>query len=120
MALLAACSRPSASLFSLAIRSYVGGTITYPRASKTREVMARLPLSALLLETDAPDMLQMAFQGQPHRPEQAARVFEALCELRPESPAAIEEGIMHNTIALFSFTPVSVWVIDFIIVHPYH
>ena len=34
----------------------VGGTITYPRASKTREVMARLPLSALLLETDAPDM----------------------------------------------------------------
>lgn len=34
----------------------VGGTITYPRASKTRDVMAQLPLSALLLETDAPDM----------------------------------------------------------------
>lgn len=34
----------------------VGGTITYPRASKTRDVMARLPLDALLLETDAPDM----------------------------------------------------------------
>jgi TatD DNase family protein len=32
----------------------VGGTITYPRASKTRDVMAQLPLSALLLETDAP------------------------------------------------------------------
>lgn len=64
----------------------VGGTITYPRASKTREVMARLPLSALLLETDAPDMPLNGFQGQPNRPEQAARVFEALCELRPESP----------------------------------
>ena len=87
----------------------VGGTITYPRASKTREVMARLPLSALLLETDAPDMPLNGFQGQPNRPEQAARVFEALCELRPESPAAIEEGIMHNTLALFSLPPVSVW-----------
>ena len=86
----------------------VGGTITYPRASKTREVMARLPLSALLLETDAPDMPLNGFQGQPNRPEQAARVFEALCELRPESPAAIEEGIMHNTLALFSLPPVSV------------
>ena len=43
------------------------------------------------------------------RPEQAARGFEALCELRPESPAAIEEGIMHNTLALFSLPPVSVW-----------
>ncbi|WP_436904388.1 TatD family hydrolase [Klebsiella pneumoniae] len=87
----------------------VGGTITYPRASKTREVMARLPLSALLLETDAPDMPLNGFQGQPNRPEQAARVFEALCELRPESPAAIEEGIMHNTLALFSLPPASVW-----------
>ena len=41
----------------------VGGTITYPRASKTRDVMAQLPLSALLLETDAPDMPLNGFQG---------------------------------------------------------
>lgn len=41
----------------------VGGTITYPRASKTRDVMARLPLSSLLLETDAPDMPLNGFQG---------------------------------------------------------
>lgn len=41
----------------------VGGTITYPRASKTRDVMARLPLDALLLETDAPDMPLKGFQG---------------------------------------------------------
>lgn len=41
----------------------VGGTITYPRASKTRDVMARLPLSALLLETDAPDMPLNGFRG---------------------------------------------------------
>ncbi|MCV5656872.1 metal-dependent hydrolase, partial [Escherichia coli] len=27
----------------------------------------------------------------------------------PESPAAIEEGIMHNTLALFSLPPASVW-----------
>lgn len=38
--------------------------------------MARLPLEALLLETDAPDMPLNGFQGQPNRPEQAARVFE--------------------------------------------
>ncbi|SQJ28471.1 Putative deoxyribonuclease YjjV [Salmonella enterica subsp. enterica] len=47
-----------------------------PRASKTRDVMARLPLDALLLETDAPDMPLKGFQGQPNRPEQAARVFD--------------------------------------------
>jgi len=58
----------------------VGGTITYPRASKTRDVMAQLPLSSLLLETDAPDMPLNGFQGQPNRPERAANVFAALCE----------------------------------------
>ncbi|WP_025711750.1 TatD family hydrolase [Klebsiella sp. 10982] len=87
----------------------VGGTITYPRASKTREVMARLPLSALLLETDAPDMPLNGFQGQPNRPEQVARVFESLCELRPEPPETIAEEIMHNTRALFSLSSAQVW-----------
>lgn len=80
----------------------VGGTITYPRASKTRDVMAQLPLSALLLETDAPDMPLNGFQGQPNRPEQAARVFATLCELRDEPADEIADALLHNTRTLFN------------------
>ncbi|EOF4705707.1 MAG: metal-dependent hydrolase [Klebsiella huaxiensis] len=80
----------------------VGGTITYPRASKTRDVMAQLPLSALLLETDAPDMPLNGFQGHPNRPEQAARVFATLCELRQESANEIANALIHNTKEVFS------------------
>ncbi|HEY2453406.1 MAG TPA: TatD family hydrolase [Scandinavium sp.] len=80
----------------------VGGTLTYPRASKTRDVMARLPLNSLLLETDAPDMPLNGYQGQPNRPEQAARVFESLCELRSESPAEIANTLADNTQKLFA------------------
>lgn len=79
----------------------VGGTITYPRASKTRDVMAQLPLSALLLETDAPDMPLNGFQGQPNRPEQAARVFSTLCELRDEPADEIAAALLNNTRTLF-------------------
>lgn len=79
----------------------VGGTITYPRASKTRDVMAQLPLEALLLETDAPDMPLNGFQGQPNRPEQAARVFAVLCELRPEPADVIADALYRNTTTLF-------------------
>lgn len=79
----------------------VGGTITYPRASKTRDVMAQLPLDALLLETDAPDMPLNGFQGQPNRPEQAARVFSELCALRDEPSEVIAETLYRNTTALF-------------------
>lgn len=82
----------------------VGGTITYPRASKTREVMAQLPLSALLLETDAPDMPLNGFQGQPNRPEQAARVFATLCELRDEPADVIADALLHNTRTLFDLS----------------
>ena len=78
----------------------VGGTITYPRASKTRAVMAQLPLSALLLETDAPDMPLNGFQGQPNRPERAARVFSTLCELRPEPAEEIANTLIDNTNAI--------------------
>jgi TatD DNase family protein len=81
----------------------VGGTITYPRASKTREVMARLPLSCLLLETDAPDMPLNGWQGQPNRPERVADVFQTLCELRPESPAEIAQALIYNADKLFQW-----------------
>ena len=80
----------------------IGGTITYERAQKTRRAVAALPLEALLLETDAPDMPLNGFQGQPNRPEQAARVFDVLCELRPEPAEAIAEALYHNTTTLFT------------------
>lgn len=80
----------------------VGGTITYERAQKTRQVMAKLPLSSLLLETDAPDMPLQGFQGQPNRPERAARVFDTLCELRVESPEEIAEALLSNTRRVFN------------------
>lgn len=87
---------------ALGYRIGVGGTITWPRASKTRGVIARLPLCALLLETDAPDMPLNGFQGQENRPEQAARVFQALCGLRSEPATIIAEALFDNARKLFS------------------
>lgn len=84
----------------------VGGTITYERAQKTRRVMAALPLSALLLETDAPDMPLAGFQGQPNRPERAAQVFAALCELRSEAPQEIAAHLLANSQRIFQLPPV--------------
>ncbi|MFI8415072.1 TatD family hydrolase [Serratia sp. NPDC078593] len=79
----------------------VGGTISYARAQKTRGVMAQLPLTSLLLETDAPDMPLAGYQGQPNRPERAAEVFEVLCQLRSESPEEIAAHLRQNTHRLF-------------------
>ncbi|MFP5597606.1 metal-dependent hydrolase [Kluyvera sp. 142486] len=82
----------------------VGGTISYPRASKTRDVMAQLPLSSLILETDAPDMPLNGYQGQPNRPERIAEVFTHLCSLRNESPEEMVSALLENTRTLFSLS----------------
>lgn len=79
----------------------VGGTITYERASKTRNTISRLPLSSLLLETDSPDMPLQGFQGQANRPERVKNVWQSLCELREESPQEIAETLRENTRTLF-------------------
>ncbi|MBS0910289.1 TatD family hydrolase [Tatumella sp. JGM118] len=79
----------------------VGGTITYPRARKTRETIASLPLSALVLETDAPDMPVHGFQGQPNRPEHVVTILQSLAELRPEPPEQLAEVLWQNALRLF-------------------
>jgi TatD DNase family protein len=79
----------------------VGGTITYPRASKTRNTIAQLPLTSLLLETDAPDMPLKGFQGEPNRPEQVVKVWRTLCELRDEPPEEIAATIAATSERLF-------------------
>ena len=80
----------------------VGGTITYERANKTRQTIAKLPLDALLLETDSPDMPVFGFQGQPNRPERVQQVFKVLCELRRETPEMIAETIWQNSLNKFA------------------
>lgn len=60
----------------------VGGVMTYPRAQKTRRALAQIDDSALVLETDAPDMPLHRFQGMRNSPLQVPNVFRALCRLR--------------------------------------
>lgn len=81
----------------------VGGTITYERANKTRKCIKRLPLDALVLETDTPDMPLAGFQGQPNRPERVVQVFNELCTLREELPQQIAETIWQTSSTLFNF-----------------
>lgn len=80
----------------------VGGLISYLRAHKTRQVMARLPLTSLVLETDAPDMPLSGRQGMPNRPEYLAEVFRILCQLRPEPAGQIARQLHENSCTLFN------------------
>lgn len=79
----------------------IGGTITYPRAAKTRAAVQALPAAALLLETDAPDMPLAGRQGQPNSPLLLPAVGACLAQLRGEVPAAIARQTTANACRLF-------------------
>ncbi|MBD1555641.1 TatD family hydrolase [Vibrio sp. S9_S30] len=67
----------------------VGGTITYPRAQKTRNTIAQLPLDSLVLETDAPDMPICGYQGKPNHPKYLPQILECLAVLKKRSKQTI-------------------------------
>lgn len=73
-----------------------GGVITYPRARKIRELARTLPLQALVLETDAPDMPLAGRQGQPNEPAFVASVLNELAIIRSEPLAEIARQTCRN------------------------
>lgn len=82
----------------------IGGTITYPRARKTRQTVAALPAVAILLETDAPDMPVNGRQGQRNSPEYLDEVLQALAEIRQESATELERQSDENSRLLFGLS----------------
>ena len=61
----------------------VGGAFTFTRAKQIRRLVAELPLSNLVLETDSPDMAPAWLdKGSRNTPAQVAGVAQALATLR--------------------------------------
>jgi TatD DNase family protein len=79
----------------------VGGTITYARANKTRNAIAQLPLTALVLETDAPDMPIAGRQGEPNSPLFLAEIAQVLAELQGVTVAQVAQQTTANALRLF-------------------
>jgi TatD DNase family protein len=79
----------------------VGGSITYPRTKKTREAIQFMPLESLLLETDAPDMPPLGYQGRCNSPLHLPFIASALAELKEISVAHIARMTTSNSRLLF-------------------
>ena len=88
-------------LIKLGFYISLGGAVTYQNAKKIRATAAKLPLSCLLLETDAPDQPDAAHQDQRNEPAYLVNVLACLSELRNESAELIAEHTTANARELF-------------------
>ncbi len=87
-----------------------GGALTYERARNLRALAVRLPLDAIVLETDAPDMpphwlyktAQQRVDGQPqgiNSPAELPRIGAELAALRGISPEVLADATSRNALA---------------------
>ena len=81
----------------------LGGAPTWPQALRLRKVVAQLPLEAIVLETDSPDMAPAMHPNQRNSPQYLADICEALAELRGISAEELASASSRNAAELFGW-----------------
>lgn len=82
----------------------LGGAPTWPQALRLHKVIARLPLEAIVLETDAPDMAPAMYPGLRNSPEHLPDICTALAELCDVTPEALATASSYNARQLFGWS----------------
>lgn len=94
-------SRQQAEAFiNLGFKLGFGGAMTWPRALNLRRLAATLPLEAIVLETDAPDMPPEFVGRGRNSPEALPRIAQCLAGLRGLPLAEIAAATRANALAV--------------------
>lgn len=79
----------------------IGGPITYRRTDQKRQQISRLPLGAVLLETDAPFLPPQPHRGQRNEPAYIPLIAAKIAEVMQVSIERIAEMTTSNASQLF-------------------
>ena len=82
----------------------VGGPITFKNARNYPQVVARIPLSQLLVETDAPFLSPHPYRGRRNEPARVVLVAQKLAALFDMDFETFAQQVTKNTETLFQFT----------------
>jgi len=84
---------------------YIGidGPVTYPKNHALRETVATVPLTGILLETDAPFLPPQQLRGKPNSPANLQIIAQAIADARGVSLAEVVEQTTRNARKFFHF-----------------
>ena len=77
------------------------GIVTYKKSLAVQETAKLLPLSKILIETDAPFLSPQAVRGTINEPANVRYMLEAIQNLRIESSTEIENVIFENSLRIY-------------------
>jgi TatD DNase family protein len=79
----------------------VPGSITYKNAESFREIVRKLPLGSLLVETDAPFLTPVPFRGKRNEPGYVRYTAEKVAEIKKVSIEKVAEVTTANAFRVF-------------------
>jgi TatD DNase family protein len=94
-------SEQARKLIELNFLISISGRVTFDNAKKIKRVVKEIPLSSLLVETDAPDQADQNNTGTRNEPAYLINTVKAIAELKQTSVTSIAERTTANAKKLF-------------------
>jgi TatD DNase family protein len=82
----------------------IPGTVTYPGAERQRGVCRGIPLTSMVIETDAPYLPPLSHRGRRNEPAYIAETAGFIAALRGETFAEVADGTASTAARLFGLT----------------
>jgi TatD DNase family protein len=95
----------ASQLLALGFHISFAGIVTFKNASSLREAAQSVPLSRMLIETDAPYLAPVPYRGRRNEPAYVVETGRFLARLRDLPEEAFAESINRNFQDLFRPTP---------------
>ena len=84
------------SFIEMGFKLGFGGMLTFERSTKLRKLASDLPIEAIVLETDAPDMTVESHRGERNSPEYLPEILQALAAVRQQPAKYLAEQTTAN------------------------
>jgi TatD DNase family protein len=85
----------------------IPGSITFKNAESLREVVGRIPLESLLIETDAPFITPEPFRGKRNEPSYVRYTAQKVAEIKKVSFEKVAEVTTENALKVYRLQPLS-------------
>lgn len=95
----------AAAALDLGFHISFSGIVSFKSAADLRDVARNVPLSRLLIETDAPYLAPVPFRGKRNEPSYVPHVAAAIAAARDTDAETIGRATSQNFFSLFKITP---------------
>lgn len=83
----------------------IPGSVTYPKAEKIIEVVRKVPLERLLVETDAPYLTPQQHRGQRNEPAYVVHAARKIAEIKGTTFDLVAAATTQNARDIFNLNP---------------